>query len=268
MENVNKYLMYLKTSFKVNTAYYGNYFIIVVFDLVYFFVFYSLWTTVYKSNSISEIAGYSLASTITYYFISEIIFKFTDVLGSVYLNWQVWSGYFTNDLVKPWNVLALNYIDAFSEKVLNFAVALPTFLVMFLVAKEYIILPSGQNTLFVIVTVLLSFVMSIAFNLCLHVLVFKFGDQDSNIDLANFIAWFLAGAFFPLAFLPQKIQFIFDLLPFKYIFNVPANVFLGRLSVREVLTSWLMIILWIGIFVLIYKTIYKKTIKYYSGTGR
>jgi ABC-2 type transport system permease protein len=253
---------------KVNTAYTGNYFLLVTFDLVYFFVFFSLWTSVYKSGNIVEISGYTLSGIISYYFISEIIFKFADVMSSIYLNWQIWSGYLTNDLIKPWNVLSISYIDAFSEKIINLIVSLPATVVMFLIAREFIILPTGINTLYLVVTIALGFVMNCAFNLCIHVLCLKFGDQESNIELANFLAMFLAGAFFPLAFLPVKIEFIFSLLPFKYIFYVPANIFLNKMNLHDIIIAWAMIIMWTLVFILTYKVIYRKTIKYYSGTGR
>jgi len=265
---VNKYFAYLKTSVKVNTAYVANYFLLVSFDLIYFFVFFSLWTTVYKSGNIGNIAGYTISGIISYYFISEIIFKFTDVASSIYLNWQIWSGYFTNDLIKPWNVLVISYIDAFSEKALNLLVATPAIFIMYMVARQYVALPSWVNLFYLIVTIGLSFVMNCAFNICLHVLCLKFGDQESNIELANYLTLFLAGAFFPLAFLPAKIETFFNLLPFKYIFYVPANIFLGKMSLHEIITSWVMILGWTAVFVLTYKIIYKHTIKYYSGTGR
>ncbi len=265
---MNKYFQYFLTTMKVNTAYTGNYFLLVTFDLVYFFVFFALWTSVYKSGNIVEIAGYTLSGIISYYFISEIIFKFADVMTSMYVNWQIWSGYFTNDLIKPWNVLSISYIDAFSEKIINLIVSLPASIIMFLIAREFITLPSGPNTLYLVITIMLGFVMNCAFNICLHVLCLKFGDQESNIELGNYLAMFLAGAFFPLAFLPEKIEFIFNLLPFKYIFYVPANIFLNKMSLHEILTAWAMIIFWSVIFILTYKIIYKKTIKYYTGTGR
>jgi len=260
--------MYLKTSFKVNTAYTANYFLLVSFDLIYFFVFFSLWTTVYKTGNITEIAGYSLTGVVSYYFISEIIFKFADVTGSIYLNWQIWSGYLTNDLIKPWNVLAISYIDAFSEKFINLVVALPTTIVMFMIAQQFISLPTWPNAIYLTITVVLSFIMNCAFNICIHVLCLKFGDQESNLELTNYLSLFLAGAFFPIAFLPAKIQFIFNILPFKYIFFVPANIFLNKMSFHEIWLAWISILVWTTIFVLCYKYIYKRTIKYYSGTGR
>lgn len=265
--SMNKYLAYFKSSFKLNTAYKANFGIRLVTDIVWFFIFFTLWTTIYTKNQIDSIQSYTLTSIITYYFVTEFIFKF-DVAQSIYLNWTVWSGYFSNDLVKPWNVPIIYIIDAVTERFLVILMAIPVFAIIYFFIHQYIVFPNMLNMALFIVTLILSFLLNICFNLIFHTLVFKYGDQEGTIELVNYIAIFFAGGFFPIAFLPQGLKFLFELLPFKYLYYVPANIFLGKLSVDQIVASWVAIIAWSALFYSIFYHFYKKGLKFYTGVGR
>ena len=264
---MNKYLAYFKSSFKLNTAYKASFGIRIITDIVWFFIFFTLWTTIYSKNNINSIQSYTLTGIITYYFITEFIFKF-DVAQSIYLNWTVWTGYFSNDLVKPWSIPIVYIIDAVTERLLVVVMAIPVFAVIYFFARSYIVFPSALNLTLFVITLIFSFLLNITFNLIFHALVFKYGDQEGTIELVNYIAIFLAGGFFPIAFLPQGLKFIFELLPFKYLYYIPANIFLGKLTLHEIVVAWLMIILWSILFYSIFHSLYQKGLKFYTGVGR
>ena len=258
---MKKYLAYLKSSFKLNTAYKANFGIRLITDIIWFFIFFTLWTTIYSKNNIESIQSYTITSTITYYFVTEFIFKF-DVAQSIYLNWTVWTGYFSNDLVKPWSIPIVYIIDAITERFLVILMAIPVFALIYFFTREFIALPSALNLVLFIVTLLLSFFLNICFNLIFHTLVFKYGDQEGTIELVNYIAIFFAGGFFPIAFLPEGLRFLFEVLPFKYLYYVPANIFLGKLTVNQILMSWILIMAWSLLFYSIFHFSYKKGLKF------
>ena len=139
---------------------------------------------------------------------------------------------------------------------------------IFFAARNYIVIPDAINIFYFLISVFLAFFLAIAFNLIFHALTFRFGDQDASIELFNYIALFLAGAFFPLAFLPQNAFHIFSLLPFKNTFFVPIEIFLGKIPPSQIYLSWVETIIWTVIFYVIFKLIYKNGLKHYTGTGR
>lgn len=264
---MKKYWTYLRIAIKNSSAYKADFILSLIFDATFFFVSFALWKTVYSEGNLNTINSYSLTQTITYFFATSILFRL-DVSDSIYLNWQVWSGYFTNDLIKPWNVTLVNFLDALAEKILEFGFYIPVLVVIYLSAKNYIQVPTSQNILFFLVSVILAYFLQVFFNLILHASSLRFGDQQANIDLSVYIALFFSGAFFPLAFLPPKILTFFQFLPFQNIFYVPIEIFLGKLNTMQIYQSWIITIIWIVVFYFIYKAIYKNGLKYYSGTGR
>lgn len=264
---MKKYWAYFITTLKMNSAYKADFLLSLIIDVVFFFISFALWKVIYKEGGIDAIGSYSLKDTITYFFVTSILFRL-EVSSSIYLGWQIWSGYFTNDIIKPWSITLVNILDTIGEKFFVVSLYIPVSVVIYIFAHDNIELPQLPNLLMFVITVILAFFMAIAFNLIFHAMTFRFGDQDANIQLFNYTALFLAGSFFPLAFLPGNLGVIFRSLPFKNIFFVPVEIFLGKMSPNQIYRSWLEIIIWTIIFYVIYRIVYRKGIKLYTGTGR
>jgi len=264
---MTKYLVYYSKLLKTNWAYSANYFFSQILDLIFFLTFFFLWKGVYGNSNELIISGYTLTGLITYYFATEFIFRF-DVIGAIYLNWDIWDGTLTNWLIKPLRITLLCIIDPIVEKTMSVILALPGFIASYFIARNYIDLPSLPNFGLFIITLLLSFLLNILFNLTFHALCFKHGDQDNNIELINYISWFLAGGFFPLSFVPGVLGQILQILPFKYLMFFPANVFLGKYDPREIILGWIGMLIWILIFYFIFKRVYREGLKHYTGVGR
>lgn len=143
----------------------------------------------------------------------------------------------------------------------------PFFVVMILAAYQYIIFPDLIYIVYFSVTLILAFVMNLWINYSLQALTFYWGDQEPNVGLVNYIIAFFAGGFFPLAFLPAGLAW-FKYLPFRFLFDLPANIFLQKLSLNQIILSWGQMLIWIFIFYLIFYLIFKNGLKRYTGTGR
>lgn len=260
-------MVYFKKSIKTNLPYSPNFFFTQILDLVFFLTFFYLWRSVYEDSDTLVISGYTLSGIITYYFATELVFRF-DVIGAIYLNWDIWDGYFTNWLIKPIRLTFLYILDPIVEKTLVIILALPTILISYLIARNFLDLPSLSYFGLFLITVGFTFMFNILFNLMLHTLCFKHGDQDNNIELINYLSWLLAGAFFPLNFVPGILGKILEILPFKYLMYFPVNVFLGKYSPKEIVLGWLTMAVWMTIFYLLYKKIFRNGLKYYTGVGR
>lgn len=264
---MKKYLSYLRVNLISISAYKADFILYMAINTVFFYVAIALWIAVYKSSGSSEISNYTLANTITYYLITGLLFRL-DLTHSMYLGEEVWSGYFTNDLIKPWNVIFIHFIASLSDLLFGIISFLPFFIFMAFTSFKYINLPSAGNLLIFLVMVGLSLIMNFCFNLILHAFTFHFGDQNSQIELINYLTSFLAGAYVPIVFLSGWIRNLFLMLPFKFLFFVPTEVFLGKVSVQQSITYIIEMIVWILIFYGVFLVVYKTGIKKYTGTGR
>lgn len=263
---MTKYWTYLGVCFKAFFTYKADFALSIGFNMIFFFIFLFVWKSVYGANSGESIANYTLSGVITYYLATSLIYR-TELNSSIYLGQIIWNGDFTNDLIKPWNAYFVDIFAAISDVMVSLIIYVPFFAVMIIAAHDYIIFPSFLYSFYFVITLLLAFIMNLWINYSLHALTFYWGDQEPNIGLINYIISFLAGGFFPLAFLPADLAW-FKYLPFRFLFDVPANIFLQKLSLMQILSSWGQMLIWIVIFYLIFFLIYKNGLKKYTGTGR
>lgn len=264
---MRKYIAYLVTSFRSNTAYKGDFAVSIIFEMVYFYIYFALWRTIYSANGDAVIASYTVSGMVTYYFITALIYQI-EPSDALYLGDNIWTGDFTNDLIKPWKTQLINFIYTTGEIGFRVFLYIPFLFFIYLTAHSYILLPTVPNLLFFLVTLFLIFFLMLTLQMVVQVLTFFFGDQDANAGLITYLIVFVGGGIVPLALLPEKIKSIVDVLPFRFIFNEPANIFLGRISPNAVLYDWLQIILWIASLYLLFNVLYKQGLKKYTGIGR
>src|SRR3989339_633676 len=264
---MQKYLSYFQISLKSMYAYKGDFFLYMAINMVFFYVSIALWSTVYKSGGLTTIDNYTLSNTITYYLISVLIFRF-DINNALYFAEEIWSGEFTNNVMRPWNVISSYFLLMVSDIFMGLLSFIPFLIFMVLTSYQFINIPTIGNLIFFCITLLAAFIMNFFFNLILHSLTFYFGDQYAQIELTNYVTSYFAGAIFPIAFLSGALKEIFMILPFKFLFFIPAEIFLGKVSVHQMLLYWAEILVWIGIFYLIFSIVYNRGLKLYHGTGR
>jgi len=182
---MKKYLIYFKVGFLDLLAYKADFIIYIVVNMVFFFVFLALWKSIYTGSGITEINNYSLNNTITYYFITSFLFRL-DPTFAMYLNQTVWNGSFTNDLVKPWNALFVDFIYTLNELSLRVLLYLPFSFFIFIVSFQYINIPSGINFIYFIITAFLGIILAYCFYQIIHTLCFHFGDKFNKFHCCFF----------------------------------------------------------------------------------
>ncbi|OQB06075.1 MAG: hypothetical protein BWY19_00504 [bacterium ADurb.Bin212] len=264
---MSKYANYFNMCVRSMLAYKADYFLYMAINTVFFYISIALWLTIYKVGGVDQINSYTISNTITYYLLTTLIFRF-DMVNVIYLGNEIWTGKFTNDYIKPWNVTFIHFIASVADIFMGLLTFVPFLLIMYFSSSWLITLPSAQNVLLFIITMILAMVMNFFFNLIFHALTFHYGDRRSLIELINFIISFLAGSMFPLAFLSGTIKDIFLALPFKYLFYIPIETFLGKMTSEQIIRSWPIIITWSLIFFGVYRVVFLTGIKKYEGTGR
>ena len=75
------------------------------------------------------------------------------------------------------------------------------------------------------------------------------------------LADILSGLTIPIPFFPLFLQKISNILPFRYISDLPFRVFVGNIGIKEGLISIVFQIIWIIILVLLGKIIMKKALR-------
>lgn len=255
------------TNFHEEATYKADYIFYIGSEIVFFFVFYFIWTNVYAKGGVSNIASFSLPSTITYYFLTALLFRLNPA-QAIFLNNSIWNGELTNEIPKPYSITLIYLVSSLSLMAMEVITYIPFAGIILLFVSKYIIFVSVANLLFFIGAMILTSLLGIGMYLFLHSLCFHFGDQDANLSLASYLIAFFGGALFPLKFLPGELYRIFSYLPFRFLFDFPANVYLGKIAGREMWLGFIEMTCWILVFYALYYFSFQSGLKKYAAIGR
>jgi len=224
------------------------------------------WLAIYKSNT--QIAGYTLNKVIFYYLLMPLIGSITSVWISNKVGSEIKSGFFTNYLIKP-NKPILNILThTFAYKFNYLATTVPVYLI-FLIGFSFFstIRFSGINILMGLLMAISGFFIHCLMDLAISWLGFWVDDVWSFQHFKNFIFAIFGGVAFPFDFLPSSMRLIFELLPFKFFYYIPASYINNQRSFSYLFSDILSLCLWGTLFYLIGIKLYSAGIKKYAAFG-
>jgi ABC-2 type transport system permease protein len=75
------------------------------------------------------------------------------------------------------------------------------------------------------------------------------------------------GGVAPLELLPEPLQTIAYMLPFRLMMSFPIEILMGRLTVNEILIGLGSVVVWIAILFGVYKFLWARGIRQFSAFG-
>ena len=75
--------------------------------------------------------------------------------------------------------------------------------------------------------------------------------------MMNAVCGVLGGMYVPLVFMPQSIQNVLNYLPFRFIFDLPARIYVGNIPPFEALKLLAIAIGWLIVLILIGRLLIK-----------
>lgn len=164
------------------------------------------------------------------------------------------NGNIAYELCRPMNLYTMWMTKNMASRLSRAALrCMPILLVAYFLPKPYnLTLPSDPKTfLFFLVSMVLSFIL--VNSCCMFVYLLTFYTLSPMGVRIIFLSAteFLTGAIIPLPFLPEKVEVIFNLLPFASMQNLPLRIYSGDISGNEMLWGMLLQLFWVIVTVLI-----------------
>ena len=196
-----------------------------VFIILIMFIFVQLWSAVYESQGATEIAGLTLADTIWYFLIAEMI-ELGKFRHDQRISEEVKDGSIAYTLNRPYNYLAYHFFNGLGETavkmVLVFLLGLP--IVLWYVGPPSI---SWQSVPAVLLVIFLALVLDFCMASSIGLLAFVTEDTFSFRLIYQKLMFILGGLLIPLDFLPTWLQRIARLSPFSQVTYAPAKLFVS-----------------------------------------
>lgn len=117
--------------------------------------------------------------------------------------------------------------------------------------------PTFLSFLLFVVALLVGALMTSAISMFSIFLTFKTLSPKGILTMVNVICGVLGGMYVPLVFMPQSIQNILNYLPFRFIMDLPARVYIGNIVPLEAIKLLGIALLWLAFLIIIGKLLIK-----------
>ncbi|MFN7137902.1 MAG: ABC transporter permease [Limisphaerales bacterium] len=266
---MRKYLHVINVGIQNTLVYRVNFLFRATFGLIPLIATIYLWRAIFESKEGDQVAGYTLASMISYYLIVTIVDALTAVAED---DWQIAAeireGTISQFILKPIDFLWYRLCLFFSGRIIYTAVAIvPVGLFIFFM-RQYLVAPPDLETfgiflLSLTMTALLQFFLSYTMAL----LAFWVLEVSTFIFILYAFEYLVGGHLFPLDILPPAIANVLSYTPFPYQLFFPVSVYLGQ-TTGEALWRGLMIQgAWTVLAYLLARFVWSRGIKKYSAFG-
>ena len=158
------------------------------------------------------------------------------------------------ELCRPVNIYDMWFARSMASRLSRVVLrCFPILLVALLLPKPYGISlpPSAGQFLVFLLTLVLSFLVSVAFYMWIYVLTFyTISPMGLRIMVASVVE-FLSGGGIPLPFFPEKVQRFLEVLPFASMQNVPLRVYSGSMTAAQTQEAILLQLFWLFTLVVV-----------------
>lgn len=202
--------------------------------------------------------------TTTYIWLTQILFGIVPWTVNRADFDSIRKGTIALDLIKPTSIFNLIFSKTLSWKLVGMlSRGIPIFLLSLILSLIFpnmgleLKLPNTMNFLLFIVAVFLAIQLSTLITTSMYCLAFYFTSITNFVSTIGSVAYILSGMVIPLSFFPKWILGGLNLQPFKYIVDLPAQIFNGIYDMNTAIIGIFIQIMWIIIFYAINYIIYK-----------
>ncbi len=253
------YLYICKIRIQKALAYKFDVFANIILQCIVMFAASFFWRALYEGKE--YVQGVKMEDMLTYTVISSLMAIFFTTCVEDRVIDSIIDGIVATDMMKPINLYGMYFAEDFGNVIsLMFQNGLP----IFLIACVFIKIPNPPNALCFfafLISLILGFLINWMFAAIFSMWAFSAISMKPMVHLKRHIVRLLSGSIVPMWFFPEWMQSILNVLPFKYMYQLPLSIYIGKISIGEVGKELLIQTCWIFILIIIFVFLEKKMTK-------
>jgi ABC-2 type transport system permease protein len=264
---VKKYIAVIKTEWQRQLTYRTNQFTFRIGNIFEILVQILIWTAIFQKTSL--VGGYNHREMITYIVIGWLLsflmenFGFEDIISN-----HIQKGELSNFVSKP--IDYINYLIFLSIGRASFTLGVAfifNLLLLFFLRSNFIVSKNIFMWLILLAMVLAGYFIKLFLSILIGFISFWTVDNSGIFYSINTLAKFLSGNYFPINILPAAFLNFSLALPFVYTFYFPAQLYLGKISIRQGVIGLGLEIVWLAILYIAVKIVWKLGLKKFESVG-
>jgi ABC-type uncharacterized transport system, permease component len=169
------------------------------------------------------------------------------------------TGNISYELCRPCNLYGLWYAKLLSKRlssaVLRFS---PIILVAILLPKPYKLSLPASPVSFILfaVTMMLGTLLLVAISMLIYISVFKTMSPVGSMAFIGIIGEFFSGMTIPIPLMPEWLQKVCYIMPFRWTADLPLRIYSGNIGVNEAIFSigiqliWIVALVCVGLLIM------------------
>ena len=258
------YLVEGRAAVQRQAQYRGAAFISVLGFLIEPIVYLIVWRTV--AEQAGEINGYGVEQFTSYYIVWTLVRVFNLALAPGAWDWWVRSGRIANDLLHPVDPYHRQLAGMAGAKLVWIALWVPVAVFLTILFRPDFSPTLLEGSIF-LVTAWAGYVIRFNILWVLGLVSFWTTRAQALVEVVVAMELLLSGRLVPMAIMPQWVQNISAVLPFKWTFEYPIEVFIGQLTPGEIWQGLGMQLLWIAVTGTLIALVWRSAIRKFTAVG-
>jgi ABC-2 type transport system permease protein len=235
-----------------------------------------LWSAVFDAigdpgdSSDTLIGGFGFRDMVAYYLLTMIARAFSSMPGLASgIAAQIRDGEIKRYLIQPIDLIGFLLLTRIAHKLAYYAIAIAPFALVFYLCRHYFAdgFPPPHVFAAFLGSLVMGFLIGFFLEAAIGMIGFWFLEVSSLLFVFMLFSFFLSGHMFPLTLLPDGIETLVNLLPFKYLAFFPAAVFLGKIPDDQLPMEMAIEAAWLAFFIIVCRVAYNRGVRRYSGYG-
>lgn len=227
------YLYVYKMQIQKTLAYrfdvYGN----IIMQCIIMFATAFFWKALFVNAE--QVQGVNVERMLIYTVISSMMSVLFNVNVESRVIKSVEKGLVAVDMLKPVNLYAIYLFEDLGRiTALFFQNMIP----IFLIGSICIVIPKPVSMIgfmFFLLSVLMAFCINWLLAACFSMWAFTAIDMDSMLQVKKHLIRLLSGSIIPMWFFPKWLYSLLNVFPFVYIYQLPLDIYIGKVSSVEAL---------------------------------
>lgn len=260
---MKKYLSFFRLRFSCGLQYRVAAWAGVVTQFAWGFMEIMMFNAFYEADA--SAFPMSLEATVAYVWLQQAFLAF-------FMMWlleneifeTILSGNIVYELVRPISIYNMWFARSTANRMSRALLrCMPILLVAGFLPKPFkLSAPADIPTVFLfVVTMVLGLLVTVALGMLVYVMSFYTVSASGLRILFASATELFTGAVIPLPFLPEKVQFVFELLPFASMQNVPLRIYSGSMAGEEIIRAVCLQIFWLLALTALGKGLCKAAVK-------
>lgn len=258
------YRPFTRAGMQEMVAYRANFICHLIGEIMASFIMYFIWKAVFISSGSSTFMGFTMEDMVVYLFITFLTGYMTYSDGAFAVGEEIIEGSIAMRMIRPCSFEMSFLFQELGNRIIS---ASMIFVPLVAGVEIYRYAVCGEIRfqpvffLLYIVSLLIAYMISFYFNVCYGFMAFFFKNLWGTTLIRETIVSFLSGAIIPLAFLPEGLAMVLNILPFASLSYTPVMIYMGMYSYGEIAWRIGLQLFWMLVMFGISKLIWRSAVR-------